>query len=146
MPSIERILTVRAEPAAVFDLISRVEDFARYSRTIRQVQAIGPNAYRWVIQLAGLTLEWESAVTEAERPRRFAWRSTRGLENGGCFDLKPAAAGTEVRFTMSYRLASPVLERIVDAIAAPLMQHVAAEILEQVRGRLEGARPPAAAQ
>ncbi len=140
MPTIERTISIRAAPEAVFDLISRVEDFPRYSRAIRAVRALGHGAYRWTTSIAGFELEWDSVVTgETQRPRHFAWRSIRGVENGGCFDLRPVAGGTEVRFTMSYRLASPLLERIVDAIAAPLMQRVAGELLEQVRRRLEPA-------
>ncbi len=139
MPAIERTITVRAAPEAVFDLISRIEDFPRYSGTIHAVRALGRDTWRWTVRLAGFTFEWDSQVTaDTRRPRHFAWRSIRGTENGGCFDLRPVAGGTEVRFTMSYRLANPWLERIVDTIAAPLMQRVAGELLGHVRGRLEG--------
>ena len=137
MPAVERTLFIRAAPEAVFDLISRVENFSQYSPAIREVRAIGRDTYHWVVSVAGFALDWDSVVTEKTRPARFAWRSVRGVENGGLFRLAPADGGTEVRFTMSYRLASPLLERIVDAIAAPLMQRVAAELLEQVRRRLE---------
>ncbi len=140
MPTIERMSFIRATPEAVFDLLSRVEDFPRYSRVIRAVRALGRDTWRWTVRVAGFELEWDAVVTgETRRPRRFAWRSIRGVENGGCFDLRPVAGGTEVRFAMSYRLASPLLERLVDAVAAPLMQRVAAELLEQVRRRLEPA-------
>lgn len=138
MPTIERTTSIRAAPEAVFDLISRVEDFPQYSRVIRAVRTLGRDTWRWTIRVAGFELEWDAVVTEeTRRPRHFAWRSIRGVENGGCFDLWPVAGGTEVRFAMSYRLSSPLLERLVDAIAAPLMQRVAGELLEQVRRRLE---------
>ncbi len=142
MPTIERTSSIRATPEAVFDFVSRVEDFPRYSRVIRAVRALGRNTYRWTIRVAGFELAWDAAVTgETQRPRHFAWRSIRGVENGGCFDLRAVPGGTEVRFTMSYHLANPLLERLVDAVAAPLMQRVAGELLEQVRRRLE---PPQA--
>lgn len=140
MPAVERTVVIGAVPEAVFDLLSRVEDFPRYSRVIRTVRALGRDTYRWTIRVAGFELEWDAVVTEETRcPRHFAWRSIRGVENGGCFDLRPVAGGTEVRLTMSYRLANPLLERVVDTIAAPLMQRVADELLEQVRRRLEPA-------
>ena len=145
MPAIERMIFIRAAPEAVFDFVARVEDFPLYSSTIREVRAIERDTYRWVVSVAGFALDWDSVVTEeTRRPRHFAWRSIRGVENGGCFDLRPVAGGTEVRFTMSYRLASPLLERIVDAIAAPLMQRVAGEILAQVRRRIENSDARAA--
>ena len=139
MPVIEHTIFIRAAPEAVFDLISRVENFSQYSPAIREVRTIGRDTYRWVVSVAGFALDWDSVVTEKMRPARFAWRSVRGVENGGLFRLAPANGGTEVRFTMEYRLANPILERIVNTIAAPLMQRVAGELLEQVRRRLEPA-------
>ncbi len=139
MPAVERTLFIRAAPEAVFDLIARVEDFSQYSPAIREVRALGRDTYRWVVSVAGFALDWDSVVTEKTRPARFAWHSVRGVENGGLFRLAPADGGTEVRFTMEYRLANPILERIVNTIAAPLMQRVAGELLEQVRRRLEPA-------
>ncbi|OGI50538.1 MAG: hypothetical protein A3E57_09325 [Candidatus Muproteobacteria bacterium RIFCSPHIGHO2_12_FULL_60_33] len=140
MPVIEHTIFIRAAPEAVFDLISRVENFSQYSPAIREVRTIGRDTYRWVVSVAGFALDWDSVVTEKMRPARFAWRSVRGVENGGLFRLAPANGGTEVRFTMEYRLANPILERIVNTIAAPLMQRVATELLDAVRERLERAR------
>ena len=140
MPVIEHTILIRAAPEAVFDLISRVENFSQYSPAIREVRTIGRDTYRWVVSVAGFALDWDSVVTEKMRPARFAWRSVRGVENGGLFRLAPANGGTEVRFTMEYRLANPILERIVNTIAAPLMQRVATELLDAVRERLERAR------
>ncbi len=138
MPTIEHTISIRAAPEAVFDLISHVEDFPRYSRIIHAVRSLGHDTWRWTIRVAGFELEWDAVVTGAtQRPRHFAWHSIRGVENSGSFDLQPATGGTEVRLAMSYRLANPLLERLVDTVAAPLMQRVAAELLEQVRRRLE---------
>ena len=140
MQVIEHTILIRAAPEAVFDLISRVEDFPHYSRTIRSVHALSPDTYRWTIGIAGFGLDWDSVVTAKERPTRFAWRSIRGIENDGLFRLAPADGGTEVRFIMKYRLPETILKKIVDAIAAPLMQRVASELLDAVRERLEHAR------
>jgi uncharacterized membrane protein len=144
MPAIERTIFIRAAPETVFDLVARVEDFPQYSPAIREVRVLGHDTYRWVVSVAGFGLDWDSVVTEKTRPARFAWRSVRGVENGGLFRLAPAGGGTELRFAMEYRLANPLLERIIDAIAAPLMQRVAGEILAQVRRRIESSDARAA--
>jgi uncharacterized membrane protein len=139
MPVIEHSTVIKAPPAAVFDLISRVEDFSKYTATIKEIHTLAPNAYRWRVSLAGFELSWDVVVTEAVRPRRFSWRSTRGVENSGGFVLVPADSGTEVRFTMEYRLGNTLLEKILEPFTAPLMRKVAAELLTQVRRRLERA-------
>lgn len=139
MPAVEYITTIRASPEAVYDLISRVEDFPRYCRAIDEVRAYAPDAYRWRVRLAGIVLGWDAQVIEARRPSAFAWRSLRGVDNAGRFALAPTAGGTEVRFSMEYRFANRLLEVMFDALAAPLVRRVAQEILEQVRARLERA-------
>lgn len=139
MPVIHHTAFIGAEPGAVFDLISRVEDFSRYSDVIRSVQCIAPDTYRWTVNIAGVPLTWDAVVTDKQRPRRFAWSTVRGVENGGVFVLAPADGGTEVRFTMRYRFANPLLEGLMGAIAAPLMRRVAVELLERIRARLERA-------
>ncbi len=136
MPAIERTVEIKANPHAVFALISRVEDFSQYTRVIKEVRAIGPSTYRWVIGVAGIELDWDSRVTESQPPHRFAWSAIRGVDNRGTFELTPVAGGTEVRLTMEYRLANPLLDKLVAAVALPLLHKVAAEILDQVRRRL----------
>ncbi len=137
MPAIERTIRIKAGPGAVFDVISRVEDYPRYSAAIRRISRIGPNTYRWVVGIAGLELGWEAEIAGSRRPEHFAWRTRRGLDNSGAFDLRPVDGGTEVRFAMEYRLPNPLLDRIAHALAAPLLDRIGADLLEQVRRRLE---------
>ncbi len=139
MPAIERTLRINADPGAVFDVISRVEDYPRYSAAIRRISRIGPRAYRWVVGIAGLELSWEAEIADSRRPEHFAWRTLRGVDNSGTFDLRPVDDGTELRFAMEYRLPNPVLDRIAHALVAPLLDRIGADLLEQVRRRLESA-------
>ncbi len=87
MPTIQRTLHIQTDPEAVFDLVSRVEDFSQYSKIIREIIPVKPDTYRWRIRAAGFELEWDSIVTEASRPSHLAWRSIRGVDNRGAFDL-----------------------------------------------------------
>lgn len=137
MAEVRRTILIRAQPAAVFALISRVEDFSRYTRVIKEIKAIGPDTYRWVVGLAGIELRWDAKVTEVRPPYRLAWRSVSGLDNAGSFLLTPTARGTRLQFAMEYRLADRMLETIVEDLAAPIMAKISEDILEQVRRRLE---------
>ncbi len=157
MPAVERTLRIKANPGAVFDVISRVEDYPRYSAAIRRISVIGPHAYRWVVGIAGIELRWEAEIAESRRPEHFSWRTLRGesatrpslacgprlgpigVDNSGAFDLRPVDGGTEVRFVMEYRLPNPVLDRVAHALAAPLLDRIGTDLLEQVRRRIESA-------
>jgi uncharacterized membrane protein len=139
MPALRSTVLIRAEPAAVFDLISRVEEFSRYSDMIEAVRMIGPDTYRWTTGIAGVALEWDSIITEAKPAARLAWRSIRGVENCGAFSLSPVAAGTRVDFTMSYHLRSRIMEKLLEGTIAAIGENVADDILVRIRRQLETA-------
>jgi uncharacterized membrane protein len=91
MASVKYKLEIDAPPESVFDLISRVEGFKNYSRLIREVKELSPGRYLWQVEYLGITFEWESEVTESDRPRRFAWQSVSGIYNNGIYTLEPTA-------------------------------------------------------
>jgi uncharacterized membrane protein len=136
-PAIEHVERFRARPEAVYDLIAQVEAYPRYCSAIREVRATGADAFRWTVSLAGLPLQWDALVTDRTRPARFAWRSTRGVENDGEFRLARRDGETEVRFTMHYRLPALLPESVARLITVPLARHITAELLEALRRRLE---------
>ena len=137
MPTIQETVEIKADPEAVFDLIARVEDFSLYTDIIKEIKAIAPETYRWVVRVAGVTLDWDVALIECERPRHFAWRSIRGITNSGSYHLAPSPVGTVVSFMMEYRLPNRLLEKALAPLIDPLIRKVGSEILFAVKGRLE---------
>src|SRR3990172_10486373 len=137
MTTIRYSVEIKATPAAVFDLISRVEDFWQYTSFITSITPIGPDMYRWVVKVAGITLDWDMLVTECASAQYFAWRSIRGIENSGHYVLAPTPHGTQVSLTLNYRLQNRVLEGIISPLASHLTRRIAAEVLSSVKQRLE---------
>lgn len=137
MPIFEHTVEIKAEPERVFDLIARVEDFCHYTDMIKEIRATGPRTYHWKIGAAGMSLEWDAVVTECVRPKRFAWQSIRGIENGGSYVLEPSKNGTLVSLSLEYHLPSRLVERAVTRVADPLIRRVEAQVLGHVKARLE---------
>ena len=137
MPVIEKQIEIAADPEAVFDLITRVEEFPPYVSLLKEVKPTGPDTYIWSVVVAGIKLSWEGVVTERKRPSRFAWKSVSGQPNAGAYDLRPVEMGTEVRFTMEYRFQNPFLEFLLTPLLEPLMHKAAAEAMAYIRMRLE---------
>jgi uncharacterized membrane protein len=137
MASVKYKLEIDAPPESVFDLISRVEGFKNYSRLIREVKELSPGRYLWQVEYLGITFEWESEVTESDRPRRFAWQSVSGIYNNGIYTLEPTARGTSVVFEMEFHLRG----RQIDVLARPVLTHlmstVAKELLDNVKRELD---------
>ncbi len=137
MPSISEKLFINAQPERVFDLISRVEDFAGYSSHIKEIKEVSPGIYRWRIEFLGFTLEWEAIVVESKRPERFAWRSSTGVFNTGSYELKERAGGTEVAFKMEFSLTGNPIEAVIAPLLNQIIAHVAEELLVKIKARLE---------
>lgn len=138
VPGIKHTVEIKAAPESVYDLITQVEDFCLYSKLIKSIKAIKPYTYHWTARVAGVTLDWDAVVTEDVRPRRFAWQSTSGFTNSGCYTLKPSETGTVVSFEMEYHLSSSILEKATLPFTSPFFQKVTNEILTHVKERLEG--------
>lgn len=137
MPVIQETVEIKAPAEAVFDLIVKVNDFALYTGLIKEIKLISGSTYRWTVRVHGIAVEWDATITDCERPKRFGWRSIRGIENRGTYDLQAIPDGTRVVFTMEYRLADPLIEAAVAPLVEPLIRRVGADILNAVKERLE---------
>jgi uncharacterized membrane protein len=137
MPVISETVTIDANIEAVFDLISRIQEFPSYAEVFKEVREIGPNTYRWTAQAAGVTLTWDSVITEYERPTRIAWRSINGFANSGAYALTLTPNGTEVSINIEYGFPGTLSALMV----TPLVRAYAAQILHRVKQRLEAANP-----
>ena len=137
MPIITEVVDIKAAPEKVFDLIARPEGFPKYSRLVKKVTATGSAIYHWIIDIFGIELEWDAKVVEMVRPKRFAWKSIKGIQNAGSYRLKPIEGGTRVAFSMEYHLPNAILEKLAHLIAGSFMERIASELMENVKKELE---------
>lgn len=139
MPTISQSVTINADVETVFDLISRVEEFPLYASMLKEVREIDHHTYRWVARVRGLTVSWNSVITEFHRPTRLAWRSTRGFKNSGTYRLTKIREGTRVELTIEYNFQGGLLDGLMETLVFPLARAAAASILAKVKARLEHA-------
>jgi ubiquinone/menaquinone biosynthesis C-methylase UbiE/ribosome-associated toxin RatA of RatAB toxin-antitoxin module len=137
MPTVHETVEIKADPDTVFDLIMRIEEFPLYTDALEEVRAIGPDTYHWTAKAHGIRLEWDSVVTDCERPKRLAWRSIKGVVNSGGYTLTPLPGGTRVSFSLEYRFPSRLLEKLLGPLITRLTRNTAVEILGRVKRRLE---------
>lgn len=136
MTTIVETVTIDADIEAVFDLISRVEEFPLYAKFL-SVRKIDQQTYEWVARARGLTLTWASVITEFERPVRLAWKSVRGLQNWGAYTLTRSPRGTIVSILIGYHLPGAILEEFAAPLTERLMRSLAAQVLAEVKRRFE---------
>ncbi|QPI65757.1 SRPBCC family protein [Vreelandella venusta] len=136
MVTIEHSEIINAQPERVFELLSRVEDFADYSDLIRSIDTLGDNRYRWHVHAVGMDWSFDVAVTEIKPPCVLAWESLEGVKNQGRYQLREVPEGTEVSLTLSYEIRNRLMEKAVNRAAKPLVGKVSRQILERVEARL----------
>jgi uncharacterized membrane protein len=137
MPSIDHKLDIHAPPEKIFDLISRVEDFKKYSKLIREVRTVAPNRFHWRVEYLGISFEWESEITVFDRPKTFAWESKKGVYTSGSYTLTPTPLGTCVEFKMEFHLPNRLTEIFTAPIMARIRSSVNKELLQNIKRELD---------
>jgi len=102
----ERSVDVNAAPEVVYDACSRYENFPHFMSHVIEVRALDDQRAHWVVQgTGGSEVEFESRLTDAERPHRIAWHSEPGsiIDSEGTVTLQPHGAGTRVTVRMCWR-------------------------------------------
>jgi uncharacterized membrane protein len=136
MSVIEETYELNASPEVVFDLINEVEKTSDYSDFLQGVQKIGPDTYRYTVNIAGIPLSWDARVNERRRPERIAWESVRGITLAGSFTLRPIPGGTMVYFRMEYSITNRFLAMALRPFIPPLVRIVASEIIAHIKRRV----------
>jgi uncharacterized membrane protein len=137
MPVIEHEVEIRAPRQTVFSLMTRVEEFARYSEAIETITRVKDNRYRWKVRAAGIPLCFDVEVTESVPPERFSWRSVSGVPSRGTYRLTAVEDGTRIHLYLEYDLENALIEEAVRKVAKPLMRRLSREIVGNVEARLQ---------
>ena len=89
----------------MFDLWAEYENFPRFMANVVEVRDLGSDLSHWTMKgPGGSTFEWDSILTEKDRPHTLAWRSVPGgeVEQRGEVYLEPFRGGTRATVRMSY--------------------------------------------
>jgi uncharacterized membrane protein len=77
--TVQKTLSVDAPIDQVYAFWSRLENFPRFMRHIREVRNLGAGRSHWVVSgPAGIAVEWEAETTRAIPNRLIGWRSVPG--------------------------------------------------------------------
>jgi uncharacterized membrane protein len=141
MPVIEHIVKIHAPRQAVFALVSRVEEFVRYSDAIETITPLDGGRYRWVVRAAGIPLSFDVEITESVPPERFSWRSVTGIPSRGTYHLTPVDGGTRIHLYLEYELDNALLADAVRRVGKHLIRRLGREIIGNVEAHLQSAPP-----
>jgi uncharacterized membrane protein len=105
-------ILIDAAPDDVYDVWANYENFPHFMSHLVEVRDLGRGRSHWIVRgPGGSEFEWNSVLTEQDRPHRLAWRSEAGAEipQSGSVQFEPQRGGTLVTVHMSYTPPAGVL-------------------------------------
>ncbi|HZW13124.1 MAG TPA: SRPBCC family protein [Noviherbaspirillum sp.] len=102
---LNKTIYIEASPEVVYDQWSRYENFPHFMSNVQEVRDLGNGRSHWVVSgPAGTQVEWDSVMTESDRPYVMAWNSEpdAAVQNSGTVRFQPSGSGTRVSVHMLY--------------------------------------------
>jgi uncharacterized membrane protein len=93
---------VNAPAATCFELWSNFESFPSIMTYVQKVTKTDAQTWHWEAKVAGRHEEWDAAMTEFRPNETIAWRSVRGLENGGMVRFSTTDTGCLISVHLCY--------------------------------------------
>ncbi len=115
---LHKTIYIQASPDTVYDLWTRYENFPRFMSNVQDVRDLGNGRSHWIVSgPAGMQIEWNSVITDSQRPERLAWHSEPDatVQHTGMVHFEPEGDGTRVSVHMTY---SPPAGAVGHAVAS----------------------------
>lgn len=146
MSTIHRAATVAADPETCFDYIADPTLAPLFLSSLYSITPIDiepraeGNTWAFEYDLFGVAIKGESECTVYDRPSKYVWKATSGIETQFSYGFEPADGGTTVSVDVDYKLTDDLLGRLADATLVERMnEHEADAALRNLTAILEGA-------
>lgn len=83
MATAEQTVDVDVDVRSVYNQWTQFEEFPRFMRDVESVTQRDDTHLHWVVNVAGVTREFDAEVTEQIPDRRIAWRAGDGVTHAG---------------------------------------------------------------
>lgn len=152
--TVRKSIDIKASPEAVFDIWSKYENFPQFMSYVTEVRDLGQNRSHWSVKgPLGISYEWDSVMTESNRPSFMSWKSEPDavIENRGSVTLQAIEGGTRATVEIVY---CPPGGSVGDSIASLTGRHPEQELqndltrmkqfIEQKTATPDNTQPPSA--
>jgi uncharacterized membrane protein len=83
MTTVEQSIDVDVPVTTAYNQWTQFEDFPRFMQGVEEVTQVTPTMTHWTVKIAGVTREFDAAITEQHPDERVSWRSTSGPTQAG---------------------------------------------------------------
>lgn len=142
-------ITIHRPVAEVYRFWRDFRNLPKFMKHVDEVTFIDDKRSHWVVNHAGMTLQWDAAIVNDVENRTIGWRSLENADvvSAGSVNFRPAPGGrgTELRVHLQY---SPPGGKVAATLAQWLGADPASRVREDLRRLkqwLEAGEPPTVA-
>jgi uncharacterized membrane protein len=143
VPPIESLVVIDAPIDRVWQELADIEGQPRWMREMKAVRllsappvGVGTRGIA-TVRILGVSVTDPVEVTGFEPPRRFAIRHEGTFTGGGVITLEPGADGTTTIVRWDETLIAPALPHVWAILSAPVIRHIFAADLRDLRTLIE---------
>jgi uncharacterized membrane protein len=92
MSTLEEQIDISVPTQVAWDRLHRVEEYGRFVGGVRQVRAEGGQRALFDVEAGGRAQRIDAEITDRDRGRVMAWRTTNGPRLAGTFSVLPIDA------------------------------------------------------
>jgi carbon monoxide dehydrogenase subunit G len=141
---LDREITVSADYATVFNLLSDVEASAKFFPKVDRLVDLGDGIFRWEMEKVGIgdhaiQTIYASKYVSDEGAGTVDWTPVKGEGNGlvsGCWRIKETDGGTELHLKSSAELTLP-LPGLLKLAISPVVKHEFTGMVEEYLDNLQ---------
>jgi uncharacterized membrane protein len=140
----ERSIEIHAASDVVYDVCSRYENFPHFMSHVIEVRDLGQQRSHWIVQGPdGTEVEFDSRLTESERPYRIGWRSEPGsaVDSEGLVVLQPQGTGTRVTVRLSWQPPAGAIDKSLAVLTGTDPESALDEDLQRLKQFIERGLP-----
>jgi len=119
MSTVEESIDVHVPVHTAYNQWTQFEEFPRFMEVVESVRQLDDTHLHWKAEIAGVTREWDAAITEQLPDERVAWRNTDGKDNAGVVTFhKLNDERSRIMVQMDF-VPEGIKEKLGDALGAP---------------------------
>jgi uncharacterized membrane protein len=92
MSTLEEQIDISVPTQVTWDRLHRVEEYRRFVEGVRQVRAESGRRAHVDVEAGGRAQEFDAEITDSDRGKVMAWRTTNGPRLAGTFSVLPIDA------------------------------------------------------
>ncbi len=134
-------VTVGVPPEVAFAFFRNFQNLPAFMKDLKSIRVLSETRSHWVVEVKGLTAEWDAEIVSERFGEMIAWRSVEGsaVETSGSiwFSSAPRNLGTVIGLALDYKLPGGKITELITKMSGDDPKSLAFTNLRRLKCYLE---------